>query len=235
MPPTATDSVAATGAEHAGHGPNLAADAPLSIRRPGEVNLATTGFRLWCPRAHEVAIVGAVSGDAVAHPRGVPASTTPWWLRPREYVEARCAPSEKGNWRSAAFVRPGTAWIARVSSTRASRSPTPRRRFGSISTLVGRRSWSTARPRFRRICTTRGGAAWPIVFEAEGVQLYDIATVALVSHGARHDTTVEADYTPAATGSMVSAVMQPDHVRREYERLYPFVDDRRRHLPSVTN
>ncbi len=68
-------------------------------------------------------------------------------------------------------------------------------------------------------------AAWPIVFEAEGVQLHDIAdarpSVSYTAHGTAE--TVEADFIAGCDGFHgVSRHAIPTDVRREYERLYPF-------------
>ena len=68
-------------------------------------------------------------------------------------------------------------------------------------------------------------AGWPIVFEAEGVQLHDIATdkpsVTYTVKGAA--TTIAADYIAGCDGFHgVSRHAIPSDVRREYERLYPF-------------
>ncbi|HEX2782813.1 MAG TPA: 4-hydroxybenzoate 3-monooxygenase [Ilumatobacteraceae bacterium] len=69
------------------------------------------------------------------------------------------------------------------------------------------------------------GAHWPIVFEAEGVQLHDLATelpsVSFTVHG--EESLVEADFIAGCDGFHgVSRHSIPDTVRREYERLYPF-------------
>jgi p-hydroxybenzoate 3-monooxygenase len=69
------------------------------------------------------------------------------------------------------------------------------------------------------------GAGWPIVFEAEGVQLHGITadrpSVSYSVHGA--EATVEADYIAGCDGFHgVSRHAIPTDVRREYERLYPF-------------
>ncbi|MEO8264177.1 MAG: 4-hydroxybenzoate 3-monooxygenase [Ilumatobacteraceae bacterium] len=68
-------------------------------------------------------------------------------------------------------------------------------------------------------------AGWPIVFEAEGVQIHDIAdaqpSVSYRVHGVA--ATIGADYIAGCDGFHgVSRHAMPSHVRREYERLYPF-------------
>ena len=68
-------------------------------------------------------------------------------------------------------------------------------------------------------------AGWPVVFEAEGVQLHDIAeampSVSYTAHG--DSATIEADYIAGCDGFHgVSRHAIPANVRREYERLYPF-------------
>ncbi len=68
-------------------------------------------------------------------------------------------------------------------------------------------------------------AGWPIVFEAEGVQLHDIAeTLPSVSYTVHGDAaTIEADYIAGCDGFHgVSRHAIPADARREYERLYPF-------------
>jgi p-hydroxybenzoate 3-monooxygenase len=69
------------------------------------------------------------------------------------------------------------------------------------------------------------GAGWPIVFEAEGVQLHDInashPSVTFTQY--REATTLEADFIAGCDGFHgVSRRSIPPDVRREYERLYPF-------------
>jgi p-hydroxybenzoate 3-monooxygenase len=68
-------------------------------------------------------------------------------------------------------------------------------------------------------------SAWPVVFEAEDVQLHDIASdrpsISYSVHGA--ESTIEADYIAGCDGFHgVSRHAIPADVRREYERLYPF-------------
>ena len=68
-------------------------------------------------------------------------------------------------------------------------------------------------------------AGWPIIFEAEDVQLHDITgeTPSLSYTVRRETTTVEADYIAGCDGFHgVSRQAIPADVRREYERLYPF-------------
>jgi p-hydroxybenzoate 3-monooxygenase len=68
-------------------------------------------------------------------------------------------------------------------------------------------------------------AGWPIVFEAENVQLHDLEaaqpSLTYAVHG--EATTVDADYIAGCDGFHgVSRHAIPLEVRREYERLYPF-------------
>jgi p-hydroxybenzoate 3-monooxygenase len=69
------------------------------------------------------------------------------------------------------------------------------------------------------------GAGWPIVFEAEGVQLHDVGgnhpSVTFTRH--HEATTLEADYIAGCDGFHgVCRRSIPSDVTREYERLYPF-------------
>jgi p-hydroxybenzoate 3-monooxygenase len=69
------------------------------------------------------------------------------------------------------------------------------------------------------------GAGWPIVFEAEGVQLHDVTgnrpSVTFTRH--HEATTLEADYIAGCDGFHgVCRRSIPSDVTREYERLYPF-------------
>ena len=69
------------------------------------------------------------------------------------------------------------------------------------------------------------GAGWPIVFEAEGVQLHALTdSQPFVSYNLGGEaSTVEADYVAGCDGFHgVSRHAIPSDVRREYERLYPF-------------
>ncbi len=69
------------------------------------------------------------------------------------------------------------------------------------------------------------GSGWPIVFEAEDVQLHDITSASPSLTYAVHGqaATVEADYIAGCDGFHgVSRHAMPSDVRREYERLYPF-------------
>ena len=68
-------------------------------------------------------------------------------------------------------------------------------------------------------------AGWPIVFEAEDVQLHDITgaspSLSYAVHG--EPASVEADYIAGCDGFHgVSRHAMPSDVRREFERLYPF-------------
>ena len=69
------------------------------------------------------------------------------------------------------------------------------------------------------------GAEWPIVFEAEGVQVHDLTTgqpsVSYTVHGEQF--VVEADFIAGCDGFHgVTRHAIPSNVRREFERLYPF-------------
>ncbi len=69
------------------------------------------------------------------------------------------------------------------------------------------------------------GAGWPIVFEAEGVQVHDLtnsrSSVSYSVHGEQF--VVEADYIAGCDGFHgVTRHSIPSNVRREFERLYPF-------------
>ncbi|MGZ4671078.1 MAG: 4-hydroxybenzoate 3-monooxygenase [Ilumatobacteraceae bacterium] len=69
------------------------------------------------------------------------------------------------------------------------------------------------------------GAGWPIVFEAEGVQVHDLTTDRpSVSYAVRGEqSVVEADYVAGCDGFHgVTRHAIPSNVRREFERLYPF-------------
>ena len=68
------------------------------------------------------------------------------------------------------------------------------------------------------------GAGWPIIFEAESVQVHDITdarpSVSYNLHGVA--ATIEADYVAGCDGFHgVSRHAIPSTVRREFERLYP--------------
>ncbi len=68
-------------------------------------------------------------------------------------------------------------------------------------------------------------AGWPIIFEAEGVQVHDITearpSVSYQVHGVT--ATIEADFIAGCDGFHgVTRHAIPSEVRREYERLYPF-------------
>ncbi|MEY2553260.1 MAG: p-hydroxybenzoate 3-monooxygenase [Ilumatobacteraceae bacterium] len=68
-------------------------------------------------------------------------------------------------------------------------------------------------------------AEWPIVFEAEGVQLHDLTSdrprLTYTVHG--KESFVEADFVAGCDGFHgVSRQSIPTHLRREFERLYPF-------------
>jgi p-hydroxybenzoate 3-monooxygenase len=68
-------------------------------------------------------------------------------------------------------------------------------------------------------------AGWPIVFEAEGVQLHDISGSRPSVTYAVHDeaSTIDADFIAGCDGFHgVSRHAIPADARREYERLYPF-------------
>ncbi len=69
------------------------------------------------------------------------------------------------------------------------------------------------------------GAGWPVVFEAEGVQVHDLTTnrpsVSYAVHG--EQCVVEADFIAGCDGFHgVTRHAIPSNVRREFERLYPF-------------
>ena len=69
------------------------------------------------------------------------------------------------------------------------------------------------------------GAGWPIVFEAEGVQVHDLTTgrpsVSYSLHG--EQCVVEADFIAGCDGFHgVTRHAIPANVRHEFERLYPF-------------
>ncbi len=69
------------------------------------------------------------------------------------------------------------------------------------------------------------GAGWPIVFEAEGVQMNDLTTnrpsVSYAVHGEQF--VVEADFIAGCDGFHgVTRHAIPSNVRHEFERLYPF-------------
>ena len=69
------------------------------------------------------------------------------------------------------------------------------------------------------------GAGWPIVFEAEGVQLHDLTTdrpsVSYAVHGEQF--VVDADFIAGCDGFHgVTRHAIPSNVRHEFERLYPF-------------
>jgi p-hydroxybenzoate 3-monooxygenase len=69
------------------------------------------------------------------------------------------------------------------------------------------------------------GAGWPVVFEAEGVQVHDLTTNRpSVSYAARGEQcVVEADFIAGCDGFHgVTRHAIPSNVRREFERLYPF-------------
>jgi p-hydroxybenzoate 3-monooxygenase len=150
-------------------------------------------------------------------------------LRSREYVEARIR---------AGVIEQGTADLLRSLGLGArmdregfvhegvtiSNSLSPFR--VDFKALVGRAVMVYGQTEIQKdLYDSATGHGWPVVFQAEDVQLHDLTTtlptVTFTVHGASER--VEADHIAGCDGFHgVSRHAIPADVRREFERLYPF-------------